>query len=360
MKNKLKKCLAIMLILVTCFCTFDNNFIIGKFFASIIIPNSYAINPDDADDSQAVDTTEPGVDKGQLFNDKVIEIARKMAKDDYTSPDYPSKVRPPYAYRWGGDGELHGSSPAKGSNNVWYTVFDCRGFVAGSVRYAARELDMDDKLKNLYITWTPTEYAELTATGLYGCHKITSVSELKDGDILYRDGHTELFFRKDGAAWEVGAVGTPTCFNKAAKYGGVPGKKKPEDSITEYPYSNDWEAYFRYGTTSTYVPTGSIGSGAPDAESGQLGSGRWYSGEVDEKAELDEQVFDFQGNPQKMVYDGETNFSIWLFTLLSQLLDFIAGLLVSLLINPIMQLLNAIVNFLTNFINYISGLPMGT
>jgi hypothetical protein len=94
---------------------------------------------------------------------------------------------------------------------------------------------------------------------------------------------------------------------------------------------------------------------------GYLGTGRYYVGPVDEKAELDEQVCDFQGNPQVMVYEGETkSFSMWLFTLLSQFLDFITGLLVSLLINPIMQLLNAIVNFLTNFINNISGLPTGS
>lgn len=360
MKTKLKRCLAIMLILVTCFCTVDNNFIVGKFFASFIIPNVYAINPDDADDSQSTDIA---VDEDQAFKDKMVEIARSIADDNYTST-YFGSVHQPYAYKWGGDGELTGRQT--GFDNVSYCVFDCRGFVAGTIRYAAKTLNMNSALQNVYITWTNSQYEDLytnlKSPKRFGCHKITSVSELQDGDILWRSSHTEIFFRKsDGTAMEVGAVGTPTCFNKAKKYGGGPGDKKPKDSIKEYSYQDgSWEAYFRYGTESDYYPTGTIGAGGPDEVTGQLGSGRWYTGEVDQNAELDEQVFDFQGNPQKMVYDGSTNFSMWLFTLLSQFLDFIAGLLVSLLINPIMQLLNAIVNFLTNFINYISGLPMGT
>jgi len=336
----------------------DNNFVVGKFFASFIMPNSYAINPDDADDSEdSEDSVDTGADPAQEFKDKMIEIARAIANDTYTDSSHPSGTK--YTYLWGGDGG-YAYSPKNGAK---YCVFDCRGLVAGSIRYASRALNFHkDKFEDFYITSTKYEYGQLIATGLWGCHKVTSASELQDGDILWRSSHTELFFRTAaGKNMQVGAHQTSKLFLKDESCGGGYGSCDPEDSIEEYSYGEgSWEAYFRYGTVSDYTPTGSFYGAGADGVSGQLGEGRLYSGEVDEKAELDEQVFDFQGNPQKMVYDGTTNFNMWLFTLLSQFLDFIAGLLVSLLINPIMQLLNAIVNFLTNFINYISGLPMGT
>lgn len=351
MKTKLKRCLAILIIIVTCFCIVDNNFIVGKFFAGLIMPNAYAINPDEADDSESTDTTSEDT-AIQAFKDKMVSIAKAIANDTYYDENE-SQVHPLYTYHHGGDGYRE-----YGFNGVSYCTYDCRGLVAASIRYASKALDFHkDKFAKFFITSTKYEYAELTATGLWGCHKVGSKSELQDGDILLNKGHTEIFFRaNDGTPMQVGASSTSKQFYKAD--GTIGDTQDPADSIrTREMY--DWEAYFRYGTISDYVPTGSISSGEGYG-SGYLGTGRWYSGEVDDSANLDEQVFDFQGNPQKMVYDGETNFSIWLFTLLSQLLDFIAGLLVSLLINPIMQLLNAIVNFLTNFINYISGLPMGT
>ena len=360
MRTKLKKCLAILTIIVTCFCVVDNNFIIGKFFASLIVPDVYAINPDDADDSQGTTTTtDPAVDEDQEFKNRMVEIGRLIGTDDYECPHF-SNVKPPYAYLYGGDGEKTGRRYNSDSKK-YYTVYDCRGFVSAVVRYAARDLDMNDALKNLQIAWTPSEYDDLytnlNSPKRFGCHKLNDQSELQNGDILYKDGHTELFFRAtDGTPKQVGAHYTPAGFTKA---NGDAGSGSQEGSVSETGLGNTWEAYFRYGTESTYVPSGSIGGG-PDYDAGELGEGRWYTGEYDQKAELDEQIFDFQGNPQKMIYDGTTDFNMWLFTLLSQFLDFIAGLLVSLLINPIMQLLNAIVNFLTNFINYISGLPMGT
>jgi hypothetical protein len=122
----------------------------------------------------------------------------------------------------------------------------------------------------------------------------------------------------------------------------------------------EWECYFRYKTYSDYTPDGSVRGPAADDVVGLLGKRRFYMGPVESSANLDEQIFDFQGNPQVMVFEGETHYSMWLFTLLAQFLDFLSGLLVSMLINPIMQLLNAIVNFLTNFINHISGLPTET
>ncbi len=359
MKTKFKKCLAMLTILVTCFCVVDNNFIVGKFFASLIIPDAYAINPDEADDSESTSTTDPGVDEDQQFLNRVVEIARSIAADEYECPHF-SSVKPKYAYLHGGDGEKTGRVYNSVSKR-YYTVYDCRGFVSASIRYAARDLDMSDALKNFQIGSTSVQYNDayenFSNSKRFGCHKLHDQSELKDGDILYMVGHTELFYRKaDGTPMQVGAHYTPEGWKKA---NGNAGSGSAEGSVEERGLGNSWIAYFRYATESTYIPPGGAdGDGEPDG--GELGEGRWYSGEYDQKAELDEQVFDFQGNPQKMVYDGTTDFNMWLFTLLSQFLDFIAGLLVSLLINPIMQLLNAIVNFLTNFINYISGLPMGT
>ena len=349
MKTKLKKCLAALIIIVTCFCVVDNNFVVGKFFASFIIPNAYAINPDEADDSDDTTTEDQEI---QAFKSKMVEIARSIADDTYYD-SFESHVHPKYTYHYGGDGTRE-----TGFNGVSYCTYDCRGLVAASIRYASKALNFHkDKFANFYIWSTRYEYKQLTETGLWGCHKVGSKSELQDGDILLNSGHTEIFFRKgDGTPMQVGACQTSTEFYRAD--GETKGSCDPKDSIKEREMY-DWEAYFRYGTVSDYYPVGTIADGE-DVGTGQLGSGRYYTGPIDESAELDEQVFDFQGNPQKMVYDGSTNFSMWLFKLLSQFLDFITGLLVSLLINPIMQLLNAIVNFLTNFINYISGLPMGT
>ena len=343
MKTKLKRCLAILLIVTTCFCMVDNNFTISKFFASIFIPNSYAEEPTETSDSE---------EDIQNFKSKMVEIMRGMVADTYTCVDE-STVHAPFTYHWGGDGTRE-----TGLDGVSYCTYDCRGLVAATIRYASRELSFhDDKLGHLYIGGTKTQYDDLTATGLWGCHKINSVDDLETGDILWRSGHTELFFiTDDGKTMEGGACRTSRVFKKAEKYGGEPGTCEPNESIIEYPYDGSWEAYFRYGTESDYHPTGTINPGSPEDEEGNLGPGRDYQGAVDEKAELDEQVFDFQGNPQVMIFEGESSINLWLFTLLSQFMDFIAGLLVSLLINPIMQLLNAIVNFLTNFINQISGI----
>ena len=216
---------------------------------------------------------------------------------------------------------------------------------------------MDDRLKNMQISCTNEEYSYLTKDGLFGCHKVTSISELKDGDILLRTGHTEIFaWGSDGSAHNIGAWHTSRVFNKAD---GEVGSGDPEDSIKEYDLGT-WECYFRYKTPNEYTPDGSVHGPAADDIGGTLGPGRYYVGPVETSANLDEQIIDFQGNPQVMVFEGETHYSMWLFTLLAQFLDFLSGLLVSMLINPIMQLLNAIVNFLTNFINHISGLPTGT
>lgn len=374
MKTKLKKSLALLLILVTCFCILDNIFIGSGFFAKLIMPEVYA---EDNNTTNGLghyyndEDLEPSALNYQEVANKMIEVARSIAADTYHI-NKSSENTELFTYLWGGDGQQ-----ATGRNGTVYTVFDCRGLVSGSIRHAAKELiaadpsiktqtigssstTMED-LTKLFIGSTSTQYDDLSPKG-FGCHKLTSESELQDGDILWRKSHTELFFRSGSKAMQVGACQTSKQFKKAEKYGGDYGSCEASESIKEYNFQGvgKWEAYFRIGTDSDYVPTGYVNAGGADDDDGYLGPGRYYVGPVDEKAELDEQVFDFQGNPQVMVYEGETNFSMWLFTLLSQFLDFIAGLLVSLLINPIMQLLNAIVNFLTNFINQISGLPTGT
>ncbi len=374
MKTKLKKSLALLLILVTCFCILDNIFIGSGFFAKLIMPEVHA---EDNNTTNGLghyyndEDLEPSALNYQEVANKMIEVARSIAADTYHI-NKSSENTELFTYLWGGDGQQ-----ATGRNGTVYTVFDCRGLVSGSIRHAAKELiaadpsiktqtigssstTMED-LTKLYIGSTSTQYDDLSPKG-FGCHKLTSESELQDGDILWRKSHTELFFRSGSTAKQVGACQTSKQFKKAEKYGGDYGSCEASESIKEYGFQGvgKWEAYFRIGTDSDYVPTGYVNAGGADDEEGYLGPGRYYVGPVDEKAELDEQVFDFQGNPQVMVYEGETNFSMWLFTLLSQFLDFIAGLLVSLLINPIMQLLNAIVNFLTNFINQVSGLPTGT
>ena len=374
MKTKLKKSLALLLILVTCFCILDNIFIGSGFFAKLIMPEVHA---EDNNTTNGLghyyndEDLEPSALNYQEVANKMIEVARSIAADTYHI-NKSSENTELFTYLWGGDGQQ-----ATGRNGTVYTVFDCRGLVSGSIRHAAKELiaadpsiktqtigssstTMED-LTKLFIGSTSTQYDDLSPKG-FGCHKLTSESELQDGDILWRKSHTELFFRSGSKAMQVGACQTSKQFKKAEKYGGDYGSCEASESIKEYNFQGvgKWEAYFRIGTDSDYVPTGYVNAGGADDDDGYLGPGRHYVGPVDEKAELDEQVFDFQGNPQVMVYEGETNFSMWLFTLLSQFLDFIAGLLVSLLINPIMQLLNAIVNFLTNFINQISGLPTGT
>ena len=374
MKTKLKKSLALLLILVTCFCILDNIFIGSGFFAKLIMPEVHA---EDNNTTNGLghyyndEDLEPSALNYQEVANKMIEVARSIAADTYHI-NKSSENTELFTYLWGGDGQQ-----ATGRNGTVYTVFDCRGLVSGSIRHAAKELiaadpsiktqtigssstTMED-LTKLFIGSTSTQYDDLSPKG-FGCHKLTSESELQDGDILWRKSHTELFFRSGSKAMQVGACQTSKQFKKAEKYGGDYGSCEASESIKEYNFQGvgKWEAYFRIGTDSDYVPTGYVNAGGADDDDGYLGPGRHYIGPVDEKAELDEQVFDFQGNPQVMVYEGETNFSMWLFTLLSQFLDFIAGLLVSLLINPIMQLLNAIVNFLTNFINQISGLPTGT
>ena len=374
MKTKLKKSLALLLILVTCFCILDNIFIGSGFFAKLIMPEVHA---EDNNTTNGLghyyndEDLEPSALNYQEVANKMIEVARSIAADTYHI-NKSSENTELFTYLWGGDGQQ-----ATGRNGTVYTVFDCRGLVSGSIRNAAKELiaadpsiktqtigssstTMED-LTKLFIGSTSTQYDDLSPKG-FGCHKLTSESELQDGDILWRKSHTELFFRSGSKAMQVGACQTSKQFKKAEKYGGDYGSCEASESIKEYNFQGvgKWEAYFRIGTDSDYVPTGYVNAGGADDDEGYLGPGRYYVGPVDEKAELDEQVFDFQGNPQVMVYEGETNFSMWLFTLLSQFLDFIAGLLVSLLINPIMQLLNAIVNFLTNFINQVSGLPTGT
>ena len=374
MKTKLKKSLALLLILVTCFCILDNIFIGSGFFAKLIMPEVHA---EDNNTTNGLghyyndEDLEPSALNYQEVANKMIEVARSIAADTYHI-NKSSENTELFTYLWGGDGQQ-----ATGRNGTVYTVFDCRGLVSGSIRHAAKELiaadpsiktqtigssstTMED-LTKLFIGSTSTQYDDLSPKG-FGCHKLTSESELQDGDILWRKSHTELFFRSGSKAMQVGACQTSKQFKKAEKYGGDYGSCEASESIKEYNFQGvgKWEAYFRIGTDSDYVPTGYVNAGGADDDDGYLGPGRHYIGPVDEKAELDEQVFDFQGNPQVMVYEGETNFSMWLFTLLSQFLDFIAGLLVSLLINPIMQLLNAIVNFLTNFINQVSGLPTGT
>lgn len=360
MKTKLKRCLAAILIIVTCFCILDNNFVVSKFFANLIMPNAYAEPMVPGEEPPSTGST------STTFVDKMVEIALGIGDDTWDSPDF-DVVHAPYTYLWGGDGELHGSSPTRGKDGINYATFDCRGFVAGVIRYASRAYEtesgttMPDDLKNMVIYGTDNEYKNLVTDtgGKFGCSKINNVADLKSGDILYRGGHTEIFIRgDDGSARQVGAHRTSRVMKKAdGEYG--PDDVSPEDALSETNYwPGEWECYFRYGGPNTYTPTGTGTS--EDGIVGNLGPGRNYTGEYDEKAELDEQIFDFQGNPQVMVFEGETNFSAWLFTLLAQFLDFISGLLVSLLINPIMQLLNAIVNFLTNFINQISGLPTGT
>lgn len=375
MRTKLKKCLALLLILVTCFCILDNIFIGSGFFAKLIMPEAHAEddNPSEGQGHYYNDEDiEPTTVDYSAFASKMVEIAKSIAEDKYhihTAP-YQTEL---FTYLWGGDGEQK-----TGKNQQVYTVFDCRGLVSGSIRHAAKELTNADAslktqkigtssttmedLKKLYIGSTSTQFDDLDPRG-FGCHKLTDESELQDGDILWRKGHTELFYRDGSKAMQVGACQTSKQFKKAAKYGGGYGTCEASESIKKYDFQGvgKWEAYFRIGTDSDYVPIGYIHEPGADEMAGYLGTGRYYVGPVDEKAELDEQVFDFQGNPQVMVYEGETkSFSMWLFTLLSQFLDFITGLLVSLLINPIMQLLNAIVNFLTNFINNISGLPTGS
>jgi hypothetical protein len=373
MRTKLKKCLALLLILVTCFCILDNIFIGSGFFAKFIMPEAHA---EDNTTTNGLghyyndEDVEPSSFDYQVFANKMVEVARSIAADTYHINT--SSGTELFTYLWGGDGQQ-----ATGKNQQVYTVFDCRGLVSGSIRNAAKELiAADDSIKNqqvgsssttieglksLYIGSTSTQFDDLDPKG-FGCHRLIDESELQDGDILWRKGHTELFFRDGSKAMQVGACQTSKQFKKAAEYGGGYGTCEASESIKEYNFQGvgKWEAYFRIGTGSDYVPEGIISEPGADAMAGYLGStSRYYVGPVDESANLDEQIFDFQGNPQSMIYEGETNFNMWLFTLLSQFLDFITGLLVSLLINPIMQLLNAIVNFLTNFINSISGLPTG-
>lgn len=355
MKKKLKKSLVVMIIIITTFCVMDNSFIIGKFFTSVVINDVYAINTDDSDDSQGSNTNTTTVDPAvQEFKNKMVEIARAIANDTYTDSAHSEGTE--YTYLWGGDGEYR-----RGSDGRRYCVFDCRGLVAGSIRYASTACNFHtDVFSDFFITSTRYEFGELTKTGLWGCHKVTSSTLLQDGDILLNPHHTELFFREpDGTPKQVGAWQTSRVFEKDESCGGGYGDCDPTDSITERDLYT-WDAYFRFGTITDYYPKGRVSgwNGNGDSISGQLGEGRWYTGEVDDEAELDEQIFDFQGNPQQMVYDGEAKINFWLFTLLSQFIDFMAGLLVSLLINPIMQLLNAIVNFLTNLINKISGVPV--
>ena len=284
-----------------------------------------------------------------LFMAKVVQIARGIADDTYTGKTGP------FTYHHGGEGYRE-----TGLDGNTYTTYDCRGMVFSVYRYAAAyypNFYMSEELKDVYIGCTSYQYEQLRAKG-FGCAKLRSKDELQDGDILYKVGHTEIFFRKDnGTPMQVGACQTPGCFYK--RDGKTEGSGPATDGIVEKEMGNKWIAYFRYGMPNSYRPPSSVTNPDGDTASGLLG-GRAYEGEVDEYADLDEQIFDFQGNPQIMIFEGETNLSLWLFSLLSQFLDFISGLLVSLLINPIMQLLNTIVNFLTNFINYISGLPTGT
>ncbi len=350
MKTKLKRCLVVLIILVTYFCIVDHSFIGNKIFAGFVVPKVYADSPYEDDEEQTTISDDE-------FKAEIVRIAREIAADTYvprfSNPN--NQISKPYTYQWGGDGYRN-----QGKSGTYYTVYDCRGLVSASIRYAAKENNLSDNLKNLYIGSTSTQYHDIQ--NLFGCHKLTSESELEPGDILWRKSHTEIFFRKGSEAMQVGACQTSKEFHKAAKYGGDYGTCEPTESIKEYKFQGveKWEAYFRYGTTSDYEPRGYIDAAGADDEEGYLGSGNYYIGPVDKEAKLDEQVFEFQGNPQSVIYDEAESIGLWLFKLLSQFLDYITGLLVSLLVNPIMQALNAIVNFLTNFINRISGLETGT
>jgi len=85
-----------------------------------------------------------------------------------------------------------------------------------------------------------------------------------------------------------------------------------------------------------------------------------YYTNTDAEAELDEQVFDFQGNPQIMTYDESKTLGYWIFTFIKQFLDFIISLMINIIIDPIIGWLNILQNFIMNTINIFSGINMTT
>ena len=73
MRTKLKKCLALLLILVTCFCILDNIFIGSGFFAKLIMPEAHA--EDDRKLREKADT------KNEADSEKASENMEALKND---------------------------------------------------------------------------------------------------------------------------------------------------------------------------------------------------------------------------------------------------------------------------------------
>ncbi len=127
----------------------------------------------------------------------------------------------------------------------------------------------------------------------------------------------------------------------------------------------------KYGTVISDVPAGNIlgvrrlvGSASSDGSTPSLmpensvsggSTVTGVSGEIDDEVSLDDLEFRFAGNPQKMEYNGEEKLDPWIFSKLSQLIDYILGIIASVSRVSIVGWAAIIEAFISSMIHSLSG-----
>ena len=148
------------------------------------------------------------------------------------------------------------------------------------------------------------------------------LSSAKPGDILVRDGHAEM----------VASAGGATHFNF--------GSGRTNANMNIHPGNDSFTAVFSLNSDTDVTPSGSVPTTSLDRE--------------DNLIEDPEDKFYYQGIPEGE-FTGGIDVLDWLFNLLSQLIDFLAGLLTLIIRMVFVGYANIIVNIVTNAVNDLTG-----
>lgn len=149
------------------------------------------------------------------------------------------------------------------------------------------------------------------------------LSSAKPGDILVRDGHAEMVASNGGA----------THFNF--------GSGRTNANMNIHPGNDSFTAVFSLNADTDVTPSGSVPTTTLDRE--------------DNLIEDPEDKFYYQGIPQGELSSTNALSLTWLFNLLSQLVDFLAGLLTLVIRMVFVGYANIIVNIVTNAVNDLTG-----
>ena len=148
------------------------------------------------------------------------------------------------------------------------------------------------------------------------------LSSAKPGDILVRDGHAEMVASNGGA----------THFNF--------GSGRTNANLNIHPGNDSFTAVFSLNSDTEVTPSGDVPVTTLDRE--------------DNLIEDPDDKFYYQGIPDG-TYTGAKSALNWIFNLLSQLIDFVAGLLTLIIRMVFIGYANIIVNIITTAVNDLTG-----